>query len=277
MGRPTIIILAAFLPVFVFGQETPGQQDANVLDDIVIQETYEAGFEEEKPALSLNFDFSDVVSIKERASWTSVDQTEEIAKQVRPDLRLSHPELANIPPAPVKVFHITMANIGRWEFNITASDGSLFRTISGEGNPPQQLGWDGRSDQGLPLVPGHRYAYSMTAVDKAGNRGTFPGQSFTIPAFYLQNEETFLIGLAGSEIFSADGLGLTPDAEKYAREVATLIRYFTTQARVTVCGHNRYLGQFLELVRSELIVEEGYFQKIKGSRTNSESILFEIN
>lgn len=272
MERLNIIFLAALLPALVLAQEN----SKKVLDDIVIQETYEAGFQEEKPALNINLDFSDVVNIKERTSWQSVDQTDEIEKQMSPDVHISHPELARIPPAPVKVFHIAMTNIRRWVFSITARDGSVFRKISGEGNPPQQLKWDGKSDQGLPLMAGHKYAYSMTAVDKAGNRGTFPGQSFTIPAFYLQEEDTVLVGIAGPEIFSADGLGLTPDAEKYAREVAMLIRYFAKQPGVAVYGLNPHLELFLDMIRSDLIVEKGYFQEIKGSRTNSESILFEI-
>lgn len=277
MTKPGMLFLAALLPMMVFGQDNSGDKDENVLDDIVIQETYETEFEEEKPALNLTLDFSDVVSIKERTSWKSLDQTDELGQQILPNLHLSHPELANIPPAPVKDFHITMANIGRWELSITARDGSVFRKISGEGNPPQQLEWDGRSDQGRPLLAGHQYAYRMTAVDKAGNRGTFPGQSFAIPAFYLQYEDTVRVGLAGSVLFAADGLGLTPAAEKYAREVATLIRHFARQPRVAVFGHHRYLETFLEIIRSDLIVEEGYFQRIEGRRANSESILFEIN
>lgn len=277
MKHVRIIIAIMIFSALASGQETKNE-NGNVLEDVVVQESYEAIFEEEKPPLALNVDFSDVVSIKERVSWSSLDKDQaQNQHETSLELHFSRPELARIRPAPVQVFHVNLQNIARWQLDIIASDGSLFRRLSGEGNPPETLSWDGKSDQDEPLIPGHSYSYNMIAVDKAGNKGTFPGQSFQVPAFYLQQGESLLIGLAGSTLFSADGLRLNFVAEEFAREIANLIRYFSKKNHVTVAGGDANIDKFLQLIAGDLIVEENFFQKTNSKPTKGDYLFFHVN
>ena len=70
------------------------------------------------------------------------------------------------------------------------------------------------------------YSVRVKAVDKAGNQGSFPGQTFTVPAFYLRMDDKTLIGLDCKAVYMTDGLNLRPEARQYAQEVMSLVRFF---------------------------------------------------
>lgn len=56
----------------------------------------------------------------------------------------------------------------RWTLEITADDGTIFRTFSGRGKVPESLQWNGlTSDDSLP-EPGQNYSLNLVTVDKAG-------------------------------------------------------------------------------------------------------------
>jgi len=81
-----LTFISTIFPVLISAQESQKQQEenGNVLNDVVIQETYQAEFEEEKLTLSLSIDFSDVLDIKERTTWKSVDRGNETNMPVLP-------------------------------------------------------------------------------------------------------------------------------------------------------------------------------------------------
>ena len=278
MGRQILLILIIILTFYGLAQ---GQEadSSSVLNDVVVQETYEADFEEEKFPIHINIDFSNVVEISERVNWKSIDVKQKPIEESSSNImkmQLSSPEFAGIRPAPVKIFKVKIKNLDRWQLDITSSDGSLFRSIIGKGTPPGKITWDGKSNTGDPLVAGHTYAYGFTAVDKAGNKKTFTGRSFSVPAFYLQQGDTLLIGLAGSILFTSDGIRLKPAAEQFAHEVASLIRYFSNQGKISVAGQNPNTSKFLNLVAKDLVVDESIFRRSNTGQANANCLIFHI-
>lgn len=274
-------ILTIFIIILAICDLAKGQvaDSSNILNDVVVQETYEAHFEEDKSPIQIDLDFSNVVKISERMNWKSIDMKREPIEQSSSKimkLQLSSPEFARIRPAPVKIFKAHLEKLDRWQLDITSSNGSLFRSMTGKGTPPEKITWDGKSNTGDPLVPGHTYAYSFMAVNKAGNKKTFPGKSFSVPAFYMQQADTLLIGLAASILFTSDGFGLTPAAEQFAHEVASLIRYFSKHGKFSIAGHNRIMDKFLNLIAKDLVVEESIFQHINTGQSNVNCLMFYI-
>ena len=95
---------------------------SNILNDVVVQETYEAHFEEDKSPIQIDLDFSNVVKISERVNWKSIDKKREPIEQSSSKimkLQLSSPEFASIRPAPVKIFKAYLEKLDRWRLDIT--------------------------------------------------------------------------------------------------------------------------------------------------------------
>ncbi|MCB9502707.1 MAG: hypothetical protein H6696_12290 [Deferribacteres bacterium] len=279
MKRILIIIFAFFWSTLCLAQTTAETDtSANKLEDVVVQTTYQGSAEEDKLPLLVNFDYSHEAVIENRVSWNSLDQFENEAGESDESasfaLHFSQPEYARIQPAPVKSFRVQFKKLQRWQLDITSSDGSLFRQIRGEGNPPENVTWDGMSDNDVPLHAGQNYAYSFLAVDEAGNKRIFPGNSFNVPAFNLVLGDTLLIGLGRATLFSADGLRLLPDARDYAREVATLIRFKDDLREVQVAVPSPAGERFLQMVADELVVETNFFIPLKTTHGDQLGVVF---
>lgn len=260
-----------------FPEQSASQENAesaNVLDDIIIEGTYEALFEEEKPPIDLQLDFSDVVQFDDGMNWDSIDEIlpGELQESCQGlESHLSTPEMVSIIPAPVKVFTAQFEKIRRWKLEITSIDGTVFRSIGGEGSPPARIDWDGLSDTGEVLTAGQNYAYNFVAVDKAGNRRIFPGKTFKVDAFYLTPGDSLLIGLDPQLLFDETTLRSTLQAKVYAREVASLIRYYSAAGKITVLSSGANIGEFLDLVSSDLIIDP---QAISQPGSKGKSVMF---
>ena len=271
------IILSIFFATQAMAQT--GDSSQNVLDDVVVQTRYEGNFEEDKLPLSVKFDYSQEAVVGEKISWTSLaaiepepDQGEVAANVVV--LHHSFPQYAQIRPNPVKSFRVNFDKLQRWQLDITAGDGSLVRSLSAEGTPPESIGWDGFSTSGEPLKVGANYAYSFTAVDKAGNKRTFPGESFTVSAFMLQKGDTLMVGLSRKAIFSEDGLRILPQANEYIRETASLIRYYLNSPTVKVETAYPAGDKFLSSLTEMLVVQDGFFTRVPTTQTREAGIVF---
>lgn len=233
--------------------------DSHILDDIVIEGNYEGNYEEDKPPLRLDLDFSDVVQFEDGITWHSADASLHLSQ---PDaapgiaaIRLAAPDLAQIRPQPVKSFRAEFKNLKHWTLQITAADGSVYKTITGQGNPPETVSWGGLSDSGEVLKAGRNYAYNFMATDKAGNQGSFPGQTFTVPAFYVRKENGIVIGLDSELILMKDGYSLRPQAESYVHEVVSLVRYFGSDAGISVHCGNIDIAAFVARIAGQLVID----------------------
>jgi hypothetical protein len=265
-----LIMLSGMFSLII--SQTDENVDNQTLDDVVVKETYEAGFEEEKLPVFINADFTNIVEIKERINWSAVDWKggESNLSTSLFELHYSAPELVGIKPPPARAFQVNFEELASWKLDIFTSDGKLFRGLGREGSPPAQITWDGRSDTGEPLIPGEQYAYSFTATDKAGNRRTFPGEGFSIKALYLTEENTVWIGIATDELFSPDGFGLTQHAAEYSRELTNLIYYYGNIGLIKISSDHPETEKFLELLTEDLGAEVKFIRR-EPSGANQQS------
>ncbi len=224
------------------------------IDDVVVKETYQAELEEEKLPVYLKTDFSDLIRVPDNISWATIKSTSGNSNISGGwdffRFKLAPPEIANIHPQPVKVFQVNFKGLMNWRLDITESNGDLFRSISGEGNPPESIPWDGLGDSEALMMPGHVYSYSFTAVDKAGNKRTFPGQMFSVSAVFFRDSSSVRVRVAGSQLFSADGGGLLPQASNYVREIAGLYHSYTKKNRLMTNGANPFSRALAEQLGS---------------------------
>lgn len=260
------------------GGQTPETGQQKSLDDVIVKETFQAGSEEEKLPVFLKADFSNLVEIKERIHWSSISWTYEGEKPAVETFtpRLSSPEFTGISSAPAKVFFLNFEDLASWKIDVLTSDGQKFRSLSGEGSPPKYVSWDGRGDDNSPLALGESYAYSFTAVDRAGNRRTFPGGAFSVPALYLKDNNAYWVGLSYATIFSPNGYGLTREAEDYASEVVNYITYFADEGKVSIESDHPLTDQFVGLVAKKLGTEVDYFHKKAPDKTQSKYLVIRI-
>jgi hypothetical protein len=265
------------MTINVQGQsDETGQQQS--LDDVIVKETYQAGSEEEKLPVLLKADFSNLVEIKERIHWSSVFWKYEGEKPTVENFsgRLPLPELTNISPGPAKVFFLNFEELASWKIDVFTSDGKKVRTLSGEGKPPKSIAWDGRRDDNTPLIPGESYAYSLTAIDRAGNRRTFPGGAFSVPALFLKDDDGIWIGLSYGSIFSPNGYGLAPDAENYAAELVNFIYYFSEEGSVSINSNHPQTDIFVSMIAKKLGREVAFFHRNSDSGSQDKCFVMRI-
>lgn len=266
MKRWVLYNCAFLLPISALAQHESADT-SNVLDDVVIQEAFESEFKEEKIPFDIDLDFSHVVKLDLSLNWDSFDEVQDpksFVLQSDLPLRLSSPELTGIQPAPVKIFRPNFKQLSRWQLDISESNGEVFRTMAGQGNPPQEIAWDGKSNAGEPLIAGEDYAYSFTAVDKAGNKKTFPGSTFSVPAFYIFHDDGLLIGVDTSELFDREGTQLAAQAERYAREIAGLVRHYSQDGGLFFESDAPFVDHFLAILADDLFLDEDDFMKMNS-------------
>lgn len=235
----------------MFGQNS--DEKSGSLDEVVVKATYSAEMKEEKLPVVMQMDFSDLIQIPEKISWAAVGIAGQSIGENQWDsfdFKLISPAFANIQPQPVKVFHASFSDLKYWEMHIFRSNGDVFYTVSGDGNPPADIPWDGIGNSGEMLVPGHNYSFSFTAVDRAGNKKTFPGQTFTIVAAFFADSSGTQIRIANSELFDSRGSSLSRNVEKYIQEIALLRNLYSTSGRVSMQSQHPLAANFFDRLRA---------------------------
>ncbi len=252
------------------------EDSSKVVDDVVVKETYKAELKEEKIPVSLQMDLSDLVKIPEKMSWSTIPAgggEAQMQGEKNPfPFRMTTSDQANIHPEPVKVFQVHFKDLSTWQLDIFRSDGSLFRTINGEGNPPESIAWNGRGNDSTPMVAGHVYSYSFTAVDKAGNKRTFPGQSFSVAAAYFNDSTGVWIRIANQQLFAVDGSGMLPAANSYIEEIASLIHAYSQIDTMAVNCTNSNSDQFVSLLGKYLYKSRDCFQPLANGEGNKDCL-----
>ncbi len=276
--RYLFVILSSALLVNLIAQ-TSSNSGNQALEDVVVKGTYQMKMDKEKLPISLKADFSNLVEIPERIHWSVVPW--QLGKgQTTLDLfscKTSFPQFTRIRPAPAKIFNLNFKDLSNWKIDIFRSDGQNFRTISGEGDPPKTVSWDGRGNDGSPLVPGESYAYSFTAVDRAGNRRTFPGEAFSIPCLYLKSEEGVWIGISNNYLFSAEGYGLLKTAEEYASELVNFLYYYSPNGNIKIQSYHSDTDKFLELLSQKLGRDVSIFQRLQTENAGDNCFQLWVN
>lgn len=255
------IIFLWIVPVRAQEQSAQAQQDSSTnLADVVVQAEYEGTIVEDKIPFHFDPEYNDVVQLPDRIQWYSLQPESETGPENTSSMQLRLPDtqMAAIRVGVVREFQLKFKNLKRWQFIILSEAGKPVRTFSGEGDPPHILTWDGFGDDGSLFIPGQQYNFAFTAVDMAGNKRTFPGNAFSLPAVCLQDSQGVHIGLAHTVLFSPHGFGLLPNAAAFIDEAAMLVRYFSTRGYITVDSAHPLRQDAIDLLREQLPVDDSF-------------------
>jgi hypothetical protein len=118
---------------------------------------------------------------------------------------VAHPWLSHFPSGAVARFQPAVTRVERWKLLVVNARAESVAVFQGEGDPPQEIDWDGRATDGGPVLPGASYSYVFEARDKAGNKRHFVGEGFRVDAFRYNTAEGPTLVFAGTELSRPGG------------------------------------------------------------------------
>jgi len=188
--------------------------------------------EVERPPLALDLDPGKVHGLE---SGTAAD----VLNRVSPDLTtaylatsanqptpyVAHPWLAQFATGSVARFEPNVKDVDRWKLMVADSKGQIVKTFEGKGDPPKQVQWDGRSQNGTPVTPGLTYSYIFEAYDKAGNKRNFVGQGFRVSAYRLDSPSGPVLVFSGQNLLASmkNGTSFGMGAGTGSRQTSSII------------------------------------------------------
>lgn len=119
---------------------------------------------------------------------------------------LPRPWLNQFASGDIVHFRPAVEGVDRWELTVANSQGQSVAIFKGKGKPPREIGWDGRSLDGVPVPPGLTYSYVLEAFDRAGNKRNFVGEGFELPPYRLEIPDGFVLVFSGRELSRSTSL-----------------------------------------------------------------------
>jgi len=120
--------------------------------------------------------------------------------------RFAWPWLDRFTTGTVARFRPSVDGVERWRLTVANSRGETVANFEGNGKPPKEIAWNGRSLKGKPVPPGLTYSYVLEAFDRAGNKRNFVGDGFDVPPYVVQAPDGIELLFAGSELRRAASL-----------------------------------------------------------------------
>ena len=189
-----------------------GGQEGTVFRTLTVEGEDRIRIDVERPPLDLDLD-------PETAPGLEPGGPREMLDRSTPDLSLpllattaresspylAHPWLSRFASGAIARFQPQVKGVERWRLVIADSRGSAVASYEGRGDPPAQIAWDGRTTSGAPAVPGLTYSHVFEAWDRAGNKRSFVGGGFQIPAFRLEPATGPVLVFSGAEMAGSPG------------------------------------------------------------------------
>ncbi len=126
--------------------------------------------------------------------------------------------------------------VRNWKFDITAPDGRLVKSYSGVSPLPDDLFWDGRDSNGLPVPEAARCRYSLWVMDSSGKAATTTRRSPMSQPFRIRTAQGNIRKMSGLW-FRVRGTGLLPEVRARLDRIAALIKA-NPDVQVTIQGHS---------------------------------------
>lgn len=182
-------------------------EDRTIFESLRIEGEDRARIRFERPALSLDLDASTAPGLDWESIRAVVDRNKldfvspylESMRGMRTVYR-ARPWLDGFSRDGVAKFRPELEGVDKWRLLVADSKGDTVTSFSGNGKPPKEIVWDGRSLHGQPMPPGITYSYVLEAHDRAGNRRSFVGDGFELPPYRLENDETCVMLFSGDEV-----------------------------------------------------------------------------
>jgi hypothetical protein len=101
---------------------------------------------------------------------------------------------------PLGCFRPALTRVVQWKLLVVNARAESVAVFQGEGDPPREIAWDGRSSNGSPVLPGASYSYVFVARDRAGNTRHFVGEGFRVDTFRYDTPQGPTLVFAGAEL-----------------------------------------------------------------------------
>lgn len=203
-----------------------GGEEGTVFRSLTIEGEDRVRIEFERPVLVLDLDPAQAPGLDWDNTWEVLDRCD--IDFVSPLIALSAVERSPYLPRPwfeefvtgdVVRFRPALEDVDRWKMTIADSRSQTVAVFEGKGNPPKELGWDGRSQEGEPMPPGLTYSYVMEAYDRAGNKRNFVGKGFELPPYQIESKDSLVL------LFSEGDLGSRSPRRSAKKEAPPAILY----------------------------------------------------
>ena len=122
-----------------------------------------------------------------------------------------------------------------WRLDILNAQGQVVRSLSGEGNPPGEILWNGRTEDDRLVAGGELYQYQMEVAYEDGSRSRSARRIFGV-----NRTSAISLSLTGSA-FDFNKAVLSDRARKALRQVAETLRKYPEE-KVVVEGHTDGIG-----------------------------------
>ncbi len=217
-----IIIFAAAAPLSTAAQQSEpasepdssmalkGGEEGTVLRSLTVEGEDRVRIEFERPPLVLDLDPSQAPGLDWDSTWEILGRTDIdflaplIAKSAHvPSPYMPRPWLDSFKSGDVVRFRPALKDVDRWRLDIVDSRSQTVAFFEGKGNPPEEIGWDGRTPSGKPASPGLTYSYVLEAYDRAGNKRNFVGKGFELPPYRLATKDGLVLVCSGSDLVAA--------------------------------------------------------------------------
>ncbi len=209
----------------------PGGSEGRTLDSITIEGEDRVRVQFQRPALDLALDPSTAPGLDWESLWAvlapeSFDFTGPLLARsafVRA-WYTPQPWFDSFRDGPVARFRPQVNGVESWSLEVADSRGGRVARFEGSGKPPKEITWDGTTADGGPARSDLTYSYALNAMDKAGNKRSFVGESFEIPP-HLEEK--------GSNLRMSFAIALDAPSvpDSFVREAATRINESGTATR----------------------------------------------
>jgi hypothetical protein len=187
-----------------------GGEEGTVLRSLTVEGEDRVRIEFERPPLVLDLDPSQAPGLDWDSTWEILGRTDIdflaplIAKSAYvPSPYMPRPWLEDFQVGDVVRFKPALKDVDRWRLDIVDSRSATVAFFEGKGNPPDEIGWDGRTPDGKPAPPGLTYSYVLEAYDRAGNKRNFVGKGFKLPPYRLETKDGLVLVCSGGHMASS--------------------------------------------------------------------------
>ncbi|MBI4055734.1 MAG: hypothetical protein HY402_06370 [Elusimicrobia bacterium] len=135
-----------------------------------------------------------------------------------------------------------------WSLTVADRNGRMFQRFEGTGEPPEQIAWNGRNDNGEWIEPGRTYSTVLMYLDDRGSAHTEVGKTIEFSGVIHQTEEGLTVGLDSKILFgtSKDKMEVEdPEGVRLLRAAADLLkrRYYQFPLMVEVRAKDSQTAQ----------------------------------
>lgn len=144
--------------------------------------------------------------------------SEQTARPWLPDL--VEPPLISFKPAPAQTTVVS------WRLEVTDDKGDVVHTITGKGNPVNEIVWDGTNRDGKMIRVASAYAFRFITVDEFKDTHTTLGKAFTLRHLKYRDKKNVIVEIASSYLFQDDKIN--PDALPILERTLDVLREYSS-------------------------------------------------